>query len=77
MLLNNNKIPPSIEERILDVLKNFQPSKYQYLSEKETRDIIYMIVYNTKVTSLNNYNLYIKEQIIKESLHTLNYYNLK
>ena len=43
-----NRPPPSPEERILEVLKQFKPSKYQYLSETEIRDIISMIVYNTQ-----------------------------
>ena len=73
----SNHPPPSPEERILDVLKQFKPSKYQYLSEKEIRDIISMIVYNTRVGSLSHYQVYIKDRIIKESLHTLDYYNLK
>lgn len=72
-----NRPPPSPEERILEVLKQFKPSKYQYLSEKEIRDIISMIVYNTRVGSLSHYQVYIKDRIIKESLHTLDYYNLK
>ena len=49
----------------------------QFLSEKESRDIISMIVYNTRVGSLSHYQVYIKDRIIKESLHTLDYYNLK
>tara|TARA_A100001015_G_scaffold14870_1_gene17398 strand:- start:21174 stop:21575 length:402 start_codon:yes stop_codon:yes gene_type:complete len=69
--------PPSPEERILEVLKQFKPSKYQYLSEKEIRNIIVMIVYNTRVGSLSHYEHYIKDRIIKESLHTLDYYNFK
>jgi len=73
----NNRPAPSPEERILEVLKQFKPSKYQYLSEKEIRDIISMIVYNTRVSSLSHYQVYIKDRIIKESLHTLDYYNLK
>ena len=36
-----------------------------------------MIVYNTRVGSLSHYQVYIKDRIIKESLHTLDYYNLK
>ena len=72
-----NRPAPSPEERILDVLKQFKPSKYQYLSEKEIRDIISMIVYNTRVGSQSHYQVYVKDRIIKESLHTLDYYNLK
>ena len=68
---------PSPEERILDVLKIFHPSKFSYLSERETRDIISTIVYNTKVESISLYNLLTKKKIITESLNNLDFYNKK
>ena len=66
---------PSVEERILDVLKEFHPNDYSYLTEQYIRIIISQIVYNTKIKSVQHYEMYQKNIILIKCLSNLEFCN--
>ena len=71
----NHDNPPTLKERIYDVNKLINNKNYINLTTKEIQDIINMIIYNTKVSSLTLYKDHTQKQILLECKSTLEYYN--
>ena len=73
----NSDNPPTLKERIYDVNKSIYDEEYINLTKKEIQEIINMIIYNTKVSSLTLYKEHTQKQIVSECKSTLDYYNRK
>ncbi len=71
----DNDNPPTLKERIYDVNKLINCKDYINLKTHEIQDIINMIIYNTKVSSLSLYKDHTQKQIFLECKSTLKHYN--